>query len=469
MNLTPHRAKRPVLALAGATVALVAAGCSPQITSQSAEQLDLIGDVAVTTNQCTFVLPDLRARGEVVTEDDGCEFRFRTADRGVPVPGPGSYRGQLLLAYEVPNGAKPPAAFAFTETREDPSEEEENLTRGVEGPEPQSGEYRESSSYAAELEERYPSGADTKWAAYASTPVDAYVFTSPRWTSTARFGIAGVDATQPFRGPFAFGTVVGARKLSSDEEADTPIDCDEIDGSCDDDVQGIEQEEPRSSRAARKLSADAIKAPTRDLAVAPGSAPAIIAGQSGDLPFELRYAGKPLSGVAFSLSGTTSVPGATVTAVPATFAPADDQTSVANLRVAVPAGTPAGTYDAELVASLPNGQKRSARTRFEVGTAAATVQIVSAPSRICVSRRSFTIRLRSTKRDPLVSAVVTVNGTKVQTVKKRRITAPVTLAGLPKGRFTVKITAKTRSGKTRTGTRKYRTCTPKRKGGTPEL
>jgi hypothetical protein len=468
MNLTSHRGKRPVLALTGVAVALVAAGCSPQITSQSAEQLDHIGDVAVTTNQCTFVLPDFRARGKVVPGDDECEFRFRGAKGGVPiVNGPASHRGQLLLAYEVPNGAKPPAAFAFTE-KADESPVEELVTRG-DGPALQSGEYRVSPSYAAELEELYPSGEDTKWAAYASTPVTGYAFTSPRWTSTARFGIAGVDETQPFRGPFAFGTVVGSRKLSSDEEANTPIDCNEIDGSCDDDVQGIEQERNLITRAARKLSADAIKAPTRDLAVAPGSAPAIIAGQSGDLPFELRYAGKALSGVAFSLSGTTSVPGATVTAVPAPYAPADDQTSVANLRVAVPAGTPAGTYDAELVASLPNGQQRSARTKFEVGTAAATVQIVSAPSRICVSRRSFTIRLRSTKRDPLVSAVVTVNGKKVQTVKKGRITAPVTLAGLPKGRFTVKITAKTRSGKTRTGTRKYLTCTPKLKGGTPQL
>ena len=462
---------RPVLAIAGVAAALVAAGCSPQIESQSAEQLDHIGDVAITTNQCTFVTPDWRVRGgAVVAKGDPCNVPFRSAERGDGPSIPSSYRGQLLLAYEVPNGAEAPDAFAFTQTFEEPASEE-HLTRGTsEGPQPQTGEYRASSSYAAELEELYPSGEDTKWAAYASTPVTGYVWSTPRWTSTARFGIAGVDATQPFRGPFAFGTVVGARRLSDDEEADTPIDCEEIDGDCDDDTEGIEQES-ELPQSARKLSAGAIKVPTRDLAVAAGDQANIVAGQSGDVPFSLRYAGKALSGVAFSLTGTTSVPGATVTAVPATFAPADDQTSAASLRVAVPAGTPAGTYDAELVASLPNGQKRSARTQFSVGAAAAVpVQIVSAaPSRTCVSRRSFTIRLRQTKRDPLVSAVVTVNGQKVQTVKKGRITAPVTLTGLPKGRFTVKITAKTRSGKTRTGTRKYRTCTPKRKGGTPEL
>ena len=63
-----------------------------------------------------------------------------------------------------------------------------------------------------------------------------------------------------------------------------------------------------------------------------------------------------------------------------------------------------------------------------------------------------------------MSAVVQVNGKRVKTVKGVRITAPIDLAGLPKGRFTVKITATTADGRTVTGTRKYRTCTVKRKG-----
>ena len=479
MDLNPRRALRPVLATAGVAAAIVASGCGIAIEKQSAEQLDLIGDVALTTHQCVdgMVFPDeiffpVRAAGDAncgleeappeLTATQEAQLK-RAAARGS-----GFNLTQLLIAYEVPNGAKAPASFAFTETLDEPSPEELQLRGDVVQPQPQTGEYRLSSSYASELEELYPTGDDTKWAAYASTPVKAYWFRSPSWSSTARFGIAGAEPGQPFRGPFAYGTIVGGRDLGEEADADTPIDCDAA--ACDDDYIGIEERvEPLPGRrSARKLDADAVKVATRDLAVVPaGAAVNIEAGKSGDVPFELRYAGKAL-GAAFSLKGASSLAGATITSVPATFSPGDDQSSTVNLRVAVPAGTPAGTQFVDLVASLPKGQKRSARAHFNVLPPVAQ-QIIAAPSRTCVSRRSFTIRLRSTKRDPLVSAVVTVNGKRVKTVKKGRITAPVQLTGLPKGIFSVKITAKTRSGKKRTGTRRYRTCTPKRKGGTPKL
>jgi hypothetical protein len=64
---------------------------------------------------------------------------------------------------------------------------------------------------------------------------------------------------------------------------------------------------------------------------------------------------------------------------------------------------------------------------------------------------------------------VRVNGKRVETERNGRITATVRLTGLPKGRFTVDITARTRKGRTLTGQRKYRTCTPKRPGGVPKL
>ncbi len=61
-------------------------------------------------------------------------------------------------------------------------------------------------------------------------------------------------------------------------------------------------------------------------------------------------------------------------------------------------------------------------------------------------------------------ASVYVNGKRVRTVKgPKRIKAGINLKGLPKGRYTVKIVAKTILGRTIQGTRKYRTCTPKKK------
>lgn len=87
----------------------------------------------------------------------------------------------------------------------------------------------------------------------------------------------------------------------------------------------------------------------------------------------------------------------------------------------------------------------------------------------CLSRRSFRIRIRTRKADPVVRATVTVNGRKVQTVRGRRVTAPVKLTGLPKGRTVVRITAKTKSGKTLKGKRTYHPCTAKRAKSIPKL
>jgi hypothetical protein len=90
--------------------------------------------------------------------------------------------------------------------------------------------------------------------------------------------------------------------------------------------------------------------------------------------------------------------------------------------------------------------------------------IVTLPkqTRTCRSRRDFRIRLREPKADPLVRAIVQVNGRQVRVLAGRRLTAPVNLRGLPTGRYTVKIVAKTASGRVIQGTRRYRTCARKR-------
>lgn len=94
--------------------------------------------------------------------------------------------------------------------------------------------------------------------------------------------------------------------------------------------------------------------------------------------------------------------------------------------------------------------------------AAKPISAQSTPApKACASRRTFKIRLRIPKGKKPVSAVVKVNGKKVKTLTGKRITAPVDLRGLAKGQFTVSITVKLDSGKSLTGARKYKTCTPK--------
>lgn len=83
-------------------------------------------------------------------------------------------------------------------------------------------------------------------------------------------------------------------------------------------------------------------------------------------------------------------------------------------------------------------------------------------TKTCVSRRNFRIRIRKLKGGfTITSAEVKVNGKRVAVLKGRRLTAPVDLRTLPKGRFSVAITATTADGRKISGTRKYRTCVPK--------
>jgi hypothetical protein len=88
----------------------------------------------------------------------------------------------------------------------------------------------------------------------------------------------------------------------------------------------------------------------------------------------------------------------------------------------------------------------------------------------CLSRRNFGIRLRSPRRgEKLIEGRVFVNGKQVRVVKGERLRSMVNLKGLPKGRYVVRITVKTNKRHSFAGTRRYRTCTKKLKGGIPKI
>jgi hypothetical protein len=95
--------------------------------------------------------------------------------------------------------------------------------------------------------------------------------------------------------------------------------------------------------------------------------------------------------------------------------------------------------------------------------------LLSAPNRNrCISRRLFRIQVRK-KFWPIIVGVTvrTPKGTRALRGQPWRST--VDLRGLPKGKFKVRITALTRSGGTIRGTRTYRTCSAKLRGGLPPI
>ncbi len=88
--------------------------------------------------------------------------------------------------------------------------------------------------------------------------------------------------------------------------------------------------------------------------------------------------------------------------------------------------------------------------------------VLATSTRRCASRRSFKIRLRTRRADPLVRAAVYVNGRRVRTLKGRRLRAGVDLRGLPKGTFRVKVQGVTRRHRHVRDLRTYHTCVPRR-------
>jgi hypothetical protein len=99
--------------------------------------------------------------------------------------------------------------------------------------------------------------------------------------------------------------------------------------------------------------------------------------------------------------------------------------------------------------------------------------VVQAPSnRRCVSRRKFRIRIRQPGGIKIQTALVFVNGRRVKVLKRKvfrrlRSVSNVNLRGLPQGTFVVKIAVLTTEGDTLRGTRKYHTCTKKRRSKRP--
>ncbi len=76
----------------------------------------------------------------------------------------------------------------------------------------------------------------------------------------------------------------------------------------------------------------------------------------------------------------------------------------------------------------------------------------------CVDRRKFAFRIHQPRHGSVVAVRVYVNGKLIRRVRGRRIVR-VVVHRLPKGKFTVKIVARTSSGSETVSVRRYRGCT----------
>ena len=131
----------------------------------------------------------------------------------------------------------------------------------------------------------------------------------------------------------------------------------------------------------------------------------------------------------------------------------DEQPSIA------PDGTESNTndgcLDSDLVSPLPKAAPKLADI----------VKLPPSPKG-CASRRAFPIRLKEPLGDALKNAKITLGSKRLRVVRSGgRLRSVVDLRGLARGRYTLKIVAKTVRGRTISGTRKYRTCGKKKRIG----
>jgi len=148
--------------------------------------------------------------------------------------------------------------------------------------------------------------------------------------------------------------------------------------------------------------------------------------------------------------------GATSSPVPAPIPAPISTPIIPTPPISTPIPTPISTPILALITTTPKPKATP-----KAISAAAAFSLPSATQ--CVSKRRFTIHVRTLSGITWVSAVIKINGKRIKTVGRSHIRALVNLVGLPKGTFVLSITAKASNGQSVTGTRTYHTCVPKSK------
>jgi hypothetical protein len=117
-----------------------------------------------------------------------------------------------------------------------------------------------------------------------------------------------------------------------------------------------------------------------------------------------------------------------------------------------------GCYHSAEIAPVPLAV--APRSRAGAQSFAQAVRLPS--NKRCFSRRVLQIHLRDPRHDPLKEVIVTLRRRRVAVVRRGTVfAATITLKGLPRGTFTVKIRAITVLGHRLSGSRTYHTCATK--------
>jgi hypothetical protein len=176
--------------------------------------------------------------------------------------------------------------------------------------------------------------------------------------------------------------------------------------------------------------------------------------------------------VANGCAGRSLAPRATCS-VGVTFSPKTAGTRVTNLRFA----DNSSCYDWVNIAG--SGTQTSAAPTAKAASCSSVTTTVTTPGtttttttpnapgsgaslisipKTCTSRRTITIHVKAPKGKTYKQVKIILRGKTVKTLRGKRIATTISLKGLPRGRFTVKVEAQATSGSTYANTRHYVTC-----------
>jgi hypothetical protein len=327
---------RTLLALATALAAsALLAGCVAFTGPITITQQDVIGKERVTFTICASNHPD-GAGGN--PDHPGCDEPVN----GDAQVSNGSY--QVLLGFRVPAGTTPPSSFSASSG--------ESLT------------FARSASYEQQLQTFVPAPAGQTWVGYLS---NVYSYNAGADNDPAKkasfsldFGLPPGSDGKPFAGPFTIRPVVGGRDANGSPGGDgdpaRPVGCGDTVFGGGSDINSANTDcidNPDQATTATNLTGA-----TRDLGIA-GAQVAANPGKRVSVPFTARYAGNADPAARFTLSAQSLFRDTTVTPSTGVLVPGTNSTSQLSASLTVPKRAAAGQYLVALVATLPNGLKRT--------------------------------------------------------------------------------------------------------------
>jgi hypothetical protein len=199
-----------------------------------------------------------------------------------------------------------------------------------------------------------------------------------------------------------------------------------------------------------------------------------VAGQAVKLAVSnphVEPSGNSLQMQVYDASGGTDANGAYVGTGPAeiAFTPTAAQAGATTVVISPYSFETLGSFTLTLTnGSLPSGapgpaappRPEPAPRPRKIGPGIGLATALGLPAaKECYSRRAFAIHVRQPHGYArIVSAEVFLGSRHERTLNKKGLSREVVLHGLPRGKFTIRIVARTTSGRTLTATRTYRTC-----------